>query len=216
MSEGRVVRGEMNIAAALAEHAEFIRSFMRTTLRDAIEAGRRLTEAQDLCGYGNWLAWLSREFEWDERTARRLIGVYKLSLTSDTLSDLSLKIPLSAAYMLAAPSTPVEARQAVIAAAEAGEKFTVAKVKETIAEARDDQIGHSVQSANPPPSPSRRSPPRDEPSPNLDTQLVPLARDYAKETIRLMEEMTPPACRVFGHEMIASLNAVIGRSGEKQ
>jgi hypothetical protein len=209
MSERRIVRGEMNIAAALAEHAEFIRRFMRTTVRDAIEAGRRLTEAKDLCGgYGHWLAWLDHEFEFTERHAQRLIQTYQLSLKCDTLSDLSLKIPLSAAYALAAPSTPVEARRAVIAAAEAGETFTVAKVKEAIWEARDDDP--------PPPARHRPPPPRDEPSPNLDTQLVPLARDYAKETIRLMEEMTPPACRVFGQEMIASLNAVMGRSDEKR
>jgi hypothetical protein len=121
---------------ALDEHAEFIRKFVRTTVRDAIEAGRRLTEAKELCGHGNWLAWLHHEFEWDERSARRFICVYELSLKSDTVADLDLKIPLIAVYALAAPSTPPSAVEAVIAKVHAGELPTASDVKATIAKAK--------------------------------------------------------------------------------
>jgi hypothetical protein len=193
------------VAAAVAEgparqaildgHAEFIRHFMRTTVRDAIEAGRRLTEAKELCGHGNWLAWLDREFEWDERTARRFVSVYELSLKSDTLADLSLKIPLSAAYALSAPSTPVQAQRAVIAAAEAGEKFSVAKVKEAIAEARHD---------GPPPRPRHR-PPAEIITPSLSAQLFALAREHLDAIVDLKRKMPQPERVRFQQEAMERL-----------
>jgi hypothetical protein len=61
------------------------------------------------------LPWLEREFGWDERTAQRYISAHELALKYDTVSDLDL--PLRGLYLLAAPSTPDEARQAVIEAA---------------------------------------------------------------------------------------------------
>jgi hypothetical protein len=167
-----------SVQAALADHAEFIRQFMRVTLRDAIEVGRRLTEVKEWCGHGNWLTWLDREFEWDERTARRFMNVYELSLKSDTLADLSLQIPLAAAYALSAPSTPVEAQQAVIAAAESGQKVTVAKVKEAIAEARDD---------HPPP---RRHPQAEIITPSVSAQLVANAQEHLDAIVSLMGKMS--------------------------
>jgi hypothetical protein len=182
--------------AVLDEHAEFIRRFMRVTVRDAIEVGRRLTEAKEWCGHGNWLTWLGREFEWDERTARRFIDVYELSLKSDTLADLSLKIPLSAAYALSAPSTPVEVQRAVIAAAEGGEKLTVAKVRDAIAEARDDD----------PPSRPRRRPPEEILTPDMSAQLVALTRELLDEIVRLMRKMPPPERARFQQEVMERLS----------
>ena len=191
--------------AALDAHAEAIRGFGRRVVRDLIEIGEHLVQAKELCSHGEWLAWLGREFEWTDRHARNLMRAYELSLKSEHLSDLN--IPISGLYLLAAPSTPMQAQQAVIAAAENGQKITVAKVKEAIAEARDD---------DPPPRPRHRPPPRDEPSPNLDTQLVPLARECAKGIITLMKEMTPPARRMVDQEVITFLDALMGRSGGKQ
>jgi hypothetical protein len=125
--------GEPN-AAALAEHANAIRALRKRAAADVIEIGRRLTEAKAIAGHGNWLPWLEREFGWDERTARRFISVHDLSLKSDNLSDLGL--PVSGLYLLAAASTPEEARAEVIESAEAGETPSVAEIKEIIDQAR--------------------------------------------------------------------------------
>jgi Protein of unknown function (DUF3102) len=92
--------------------------------------GRRLVECKAQCGHGNWLPWLEREFGWDERTARRYISVHELAGKSDTVSDLD--IPMRSIYLLAAPSTPEEARQAVVEAAADGERLTHVQVKDII------------------------------------------------------------------------------------
>jgi hypothetical protein len=82
----------------------------------------------------------------DDETARRFIGVYDLVGKSHKL--LNLEIPVSGLYMLAAPSTPDEAREAVIARAEAGEKLSVADVRATVD--RTEASGRKARGRKPP------------------------------------------------------------------
>jgi len=58
--------------------------------------------------------WLDREFGWKERTAQNFIQVFEAS-KSVNFTDLDL--PVSSLYLLAAPSTPETARDAVLASA---------------------------------------------------------------------------------------------------
>jgi Protein of unknown function (DUF3102) len=109
--------GQLAVAAkererVLAENAEEIRKLGKRVGRDVIEIGRRLTGMKKLCGHGNWLPWLEREFGWTDRHALNYTRVYELSLKSENFSDL--EIPVSALYLLAAPSTPPEAVDEVI------------------------------------------------------------------------------------------------------
>src|SRR5262245_41804252 len=90
-------------AQALTEHAAEIRRLGRRVAADVIEIGRRLTECKRLCGHGNWLPWLDREFGWEESTALNHMRVHELSKSAN-FADLSL--PISGLYLLAAPSTP--------------------------------------------------------------------------------------------------------------
>src|SRR5262244_1906432 len=113
----------------LAEHAAAIRKLGRQTVENVIEIGRLLTECKRICGHGNWLPWLDREFGWTEMTATRFINVYEMS-KSNKLLDLEL--PISGLYLLAAPSTSQEARDAVIERAQTGERVPVAEIKQTI------------------------------------------------------------------------------------
>jgi hypothetical protein len=67
----------------LAENANVIRTLGRRTVEGVIEIGRRLTESKKLCGHGNWLPWLEREFGWGkDQTARNFMKVYEMSLNS--------------------------------------------------------------------------------------------------------------------------------------
>ena len=116
----------------LAQNAEVIRTLGKRVIADVIEIGRRLSESKKLGGHGNWLSWLETEFGWDERTARRYISVHELAGKSDNLSDL--EIGVSSLYLLAAPSTPEEVRQAVIERAAHGERMSVKDVKKLIGE----------------------------------------------------------------------------------
>jgi hypothetical protein len=120
---------------ALAKHAEAIRSLGKRVIADVIKIGKHLTEAKELCGHGNWLPWLEREFGWTDKTAKRLMAVYDLNGKFDNLSDL--EIPVSTLYLLAAPSTPTPVVEKVIERAKAGEKIGVAEVKDAINQATD-------------------------------------------------------------------------------
>jgi hypothetical protein len=112
-------------AAFLADHAERIKTLLKRARNDIFEIGRLLVEAKERCDHGDWLPWLSEQFEWGgrwgERTAQRFMSVYKLSLEYDNLSDLDLSD--SSLYVLAAPRTSTGARAEVVDRARNGERL---------------------------------------------------------------------------------------------
>ena len=118
----------------LDEHADAIRAHAKRTVHDIIEIGRHLAEVKKMLGHGNFLPWIEREFRWSEDTAERLISLYALQGQIRNVAKLSL--PISGLYMLAAPSTPPEAVEAIVAKAEDGDRVTVAEIKATIAKGR--------------------------------------------------------------------------------
>jgi hypothetical protein len=125
---------------ALAEHAAEIRRLGQRAFADLIEIGRRLTEAKAIVGHGHFGRWIAQEFGefgWSDRTARRFMSVYEMSLKSDTVSDL--KLPMRELYLLAAPSTPEEARTEILERAAAGEQVSGAEVRKTIARAKREK-----------------------------------------------------------------------------
>ena len=128
----------------LAEHAVEIRRLGQRAIAEvtaisttaAVEIGRHLVEAKTKAGHGHFGQWLLREFNWSDRTARNFMHVYKLSLNNGNVSDL--KLPMRELYLLAAPSTPEEAREEIIQRAEAGEQVSGAEVREVIARAKGE------------------------------------------------------------------------------
>jgi hypothetical protein len=126
----------------LAQNAEVIRALGKRVIADVIEIGRRLSESKALCGHGNWLPWLEREFGWGDDTALNFMRCHQLA-ESRNFRDLSL--PISGLYLLAAPSTPEQAQQQVIERAESGEHLSVADVKKLIVEARDKQAMETAE-----------------------------------------------------------------------
>jgi hypothetical protein len=141
--------------ATLADHASAIRSLGKRVIADIIEIGRRLAEAKRIAGHGNWLPWLEREFGWTDRTALNFMRVHELAMKSETVSDLD--IPVRGLYLLAAPSTPDEARAEVIARAEGGEALSVADVARTVDEVRNKQRKTTGTSAHKPRKELKRS-----------------------------------------------------------
>jgi hypothetical protein len=67
-------------ARTLARHATEIRRLGKQVVSDVIEIGRLLVESKELLGHGDWLPWLSREFQWSDTTAERFMRVHRLSL----------------------------------------------------------------------------------------------------------------------------------------
>ena len=107
--------------AQLAEHAAAIRALGKRAIGSTIDIGRRLIEAKALAGHGNWLPWLEREFGWAERTARHFMSVAELAAKSATVADLNIDV--GALYLLAAPSTPPEVNEDVVARGQEGKRI---------------------------------------------------------------------------------------------
>jgi hypothetical protein len=97
---------------------------------DLMKIGQRLVEVKELLEHGQFQEWCATEFQMTARTARNMMNVAKVfGDKTETVSVLSD----SAMYLLAAPSTPEEARVEVIAQAQAaGKTPTKAEVVETI------------------------------------------------------------------------------------
>ncbi|UGY28178.1 DUF3102 domain-containing protein [Bradyrhizobium septentrionale] len=123
----------------LAQKAEAIRALGKRMIGDIIEIGRLLTEAKQIVGHGNWLPWIEREFGWSRQTANNFINVFKFEEFGKVPNFGNLSLPVSGLYMLAAPGTPDEAREALIARAEGGERLSFKAVAIQIDEARKKQ-----------------------------------------------------------------------------
>jgi DUF3102 family protein len=125
----------------LEEHADAIRALgkqtVETTIKNIIEIGQRLVDVRDHhLDHGEWLPWLKREFAWSRQTADRFIHVYAMRDQIAHVGNLN-ELPLTALYLLAAPSTPDAVRQQIAARIEAGQKVSsVAEMKEAIEEAK--------------------------------------------------------------------------------
>jgi hypothetical protein len=113
--------------SVLSENADAIRKLRKRAIGDVIEIGRRLTEMKEICGHGNWLPWLQREFGWTTGDALNCMRVYELSVKFENFADL--KIPVSGLYLLAAPSTPPQVVDEMIARANTGERLAHAEIK---------------------------------------------------------------------------------------
>jgi DUF3102 family protein len=141
----------------LAEHAAAIRRLGKRAIEDVIEIGRHLVEARAEVKKlgGSFTDWLKAEFDWEQAQAYNFIHVYERQseLTKFVNSDL----PISALYLLAAPSTPEEARTEIITRAEAGETVPVAEVKRTIERTK----GRKQRARKPPQRKSSRPGSRD-------------------------------------------------------
>jgi hypothetical protein len=114
----------------IVELAEEIRALGKKTIHNIAGIGRRLDLAKTLVGHGNWHAWLEKEFGWTDRTALNFMRVHELGKSAN-FSDLNLAP--SSLYLLGAPGTPDDVRDAVITRSQAGETFKRADVKRMIA-----------------------------------------------------------------------------------
>jgi hypothetical protein len=116
----------------LREHADAIRGLLKSGVASAVEIGRRLTEAKRMLIHRPiWVEWLEQEFGISERHARNFMNVFDNFGSLENFSKLSL--PVSVLYLIAAPGTPSDVREAVIEHAAKGVEITVNDVKEAIA-----------------------------------------------------------------------------------
>ena len=124
---------ESKVAEQVRTSAERIRERVKKTVEDIIEVGNDLLAVKEALEHGQFGPWLRAEFGWSERTAQNFMSVAE-RFKSAKIADLPIQP--SAAYLLAAPSVPDEAREKAVEKAEAGEEITFATAREIVAEAR--------------------------------------------------------------------------------
>jgi Protein of unknown function (DUF3102) len=129
----------------LAEHAAEIRRLGKQTIENVVEIGRRYAECRAILKEdGKWRAWLKDEFNGVESSARNFINVFEMS-KSTCANFAHVDLPVSALYLIAAPSTPDAARTEIIERAAAGERYPVAAAKRTIEAAKGRQHPDSAR-----------------------------------------------------------------------
>lgn len=124
---------ETKVADKVRTAANRIRERMKKTVEDITEVGNDLLAVKEALPQGQFLPWLRAEFGWSERSAQNFMSVAE-QFKSAKIADLPIQP--SAAYFLAAPSVPDEARQKAVEKAEAGEEITFATAREIVAEVR--------------------------------------------------------------------------------
>jgi hypothetical protein len=124
---------ESKLADKVRTAADRIRERVKKTVEGIIEVGNDLMAVKEALPHGQFLPWLKAEFGWSERSAQNFMSVAE-RFKSAKIADLPIQP--SAAYVLAAPSVPDEAREKAVEKAEAGEEITFAAAREIVAEAR--------------------------------------------------------------------------------
>lgn len=127
-----------NYSEISAEHRETVREaaidIRQRTKRaseDIVAIGRKLCEVKELLPHGQFTDWVTEEFDLSIRTAQNLMAVAnRFEGKNATVAFLGTSV----LYLLAAPSTPDEAIDAVVERAQAGEAVTKAETQQIIAD----------------------------------------------------------------------------------
>lgn len=123
-----------------------IKFLMRRTAQDIIDIGKKLIEVKAELGHGNFNDWLKAEFEWSEQTARQFMQVYRWAIDINNQNSVFEQFATSALYLLAAPSTPTQARQQAIKLAYQGEKITYSLAKSIVEQSKIEHLDSSAES----------------------------------------------------------------------
>jgi hypothetical protein len=109
-----------------------IKELMRNTAEAIVRIGEKLAEVREQLPEGHFQDWLKQEFDWSRRTAYNFISVYEQFGARANFAQIN--IAASALYLLAAPSTPDEARQEALTRAETGEAIGHKEAKEIVSD----------------------------------------------------------------------------------
>lgn len=129
-----------------------IKSLMRRSSQDIIDIGQKLIEVKQQLGHGSFRNWLKFEFNWSVSTATKFMQVWE---QFKCVNFTHLNITASTLYLIAAPSTPKEARIKVLERASNGENISYIKAKEIVYQYRKTKKGlvesktSSIQSHEP-------------------------------------------------------------------
>ncbi len=110
-----------------------IKALMRRNSQDIIDIGQKLIEVKQHLGHGSFRNWLKFEFNWSVSAATKFMQVAE---QFKCVNFTHLNITASTLYLIAAPSTPKEARIEVLERASNGENIGYTKAKAIVSQHR--------------------------------------------------------------------------------
>ena len=120
----------------IQQRTDEIKNLIRRTASNLIEIGQKLHEVKKLLGHGHFGQWLKTEFNWSVATATKMM---QASQRFKNVNFTNLNFSPSAIYLLAAPSTPANARQDALTKAQQGQAITYTLAKQIV---RDHKSQH--------------------------------------------------------------------------
>ena len=129
---------DVNSRILVQESAQAIKVHLRRAAKDIWKIGQQLVYVRSCLQYGQFVAWLKAEFDWTPRTGYNFINVYETFRDFEKFSKID--VAASALYLLAAPSTSQEVRDAFLRRAVSGEKITHKNVQKAIRASKGEGI----------------------------------------------------------------------------
>jgi hypothetical protein len=177
--------------------ATVIRSCQESWAREVIRIGTYLRGAKAHLPHGQFNAWLKAEFNWTVRTGQNYMRAAQVFGTKcETVSHL----PLRLIHKLAAPSTPKQIQDRVVADLEAGKSIDHRAITKEIA----------VSSKKAPSDKLRRA---EKAAPKAALILVKLPPEERQELLRLLDT---PGIRSFLDDAILKCEKARAPSGDCQ
>ncbi|MBD2439795.1 DUF3102 domain-containing protein [Nostoc sp. FACHB-110] len=164
----------------LAMLAEDTRCRLKRSAMDIYCIGLNLLEAQNIIEHGEFLPWLKQEFGMSKTSAYEFINVAKafeskLALIGNLINSMTP----TALYKLAAPSTPVAARDEAIALVKAGEVIDRDVAKNLISKYKPSKVIEQQREAS---STSKNSNPN-----QSEIQKLMVERDTYKQQLTILK-----------------------------
>ncbi|MDF5729593.1 MAG: DUF3102 domain-containing protein [Rhizonema sp. PD38] len=128
-----------------------IKTLMRRNSQDIVDIGQKLIEVKQHLGHGNFRNWLEFEFNWSISAATKFMQVAE---QFKCVNFSHLNITASTLYLIAAPSTPKEARIEVLERASNGENISYTKAKVIVSQhkkttkLKSDKPGKVIESTH--------------------------------------------------------------------
>ena len=127
-----------NLLREVRQEANVIKSKMKRSVSDIIDAGKRLHAVKKRLPHGYFKKWIETELGCHYTTGVNLMRVAEVF--GDNREKVSnMGVAASILYFLATPSTPRQAREKVIQLIEDGENISYAETKQIVREYRKNQ-----------------------------------------------------------------------------
>jgi hypothetical protein len=122
-----------------------IRGYGKMVVSGIVEIGRELVSAKQRVGHGRYTAFVTERLSWSIQSAERFVHVHRLFQNQQVVDFDGLTIDATSLYRIAAPSTPAEVRDEVLAKAAEPGGISREEVDRIVLEAREAEQAVAIK-----------------------------------------------------------------------